>query len=141
MDVGTARGDTASMRSFARTVVLLSFATFAFTCGGDDGNSGDNPSGVGNRCDDNEDCSTKNCYLGPGGGYCTTPCMTEGATNECPKDTICKPIQGGARRCLLVCGSDSTCGKDECAENFCPRGSACVSVSNASLRACEPQPE
>ena len=109
------------------------------TCGGDDGP--DNGAGVGNRCSENDDCKTKNCYLGPGGGYCTTTCATEGSMSECPEDTVCKPIQGGARRCLLICGSDSSCGKDECDNNFCPRGSACVSVSNATVRACEPQPE
>jgi hypothetical protein len=111
---------------------------------------GSNPSGVGNFCTKNEDCATKNCYLGPGGGYCTTDCADEGSTAQCPLDTICKPIQGGARRCLLICGSLSTCreldagvdaGADGgCAKDFCPRGSSCVSVSNSDSKACEPDP-
>lgn len=73
-------------------------------CGGDDANvsssngGSGNPSGVGNSCTKNEDCSTNNRYLGPGGGYCATTCSDEGSTSQCPLDTICKPIQGGARR-------------------------------------------
>src|SRR5687768_1240930 len=110
------------MESLTRAIVISLVAAFALTCGGEDDDDRDNPAGIGNRCDDNEDCATKNCYLGPGGGYCTATCMTEGATDECPVDTVCKPIQGGARRCLLVCGSGSTCGKDECEENYCPTG-------------------
>jgi hypothetical protein len=101
---------------------------------------GGNPSGVGNYCAKNDDCATKNCYLGPGGGYCTTTCSNEGSTNECPLDTVCKPIQGGARRCLLVCGSSSTCDQATCPKDFCPQGSSCVSVSNTSLKGCEPNP-
>jgi hypothetical protein len=114
-------------------------------CGDDDDApppAGSNPTGVGNACAKNEDCAvTKNCYLGPGGGYCTTTCSDEGSTSQCPLDTICKPIQGGVRRCLLVCGSLSTCRETAgCAAEFCPTGSACVSVSNASAKACEPNP-
>jgi hypothetical protein len=115
---------------------LLALA-LSFGCGSDgDGN----PAGVGNRCLTNDDCATKVCYLGPGGGYCTSPCNNEGDTAACPPDTVCKPIQGGARRCLLICGSDSTCGKDECPRDFCPAGSGCVSVGNTSAKACEPNP-
>jgi hypothetical protein len=100
----------------------------------------DNREGVGNHCLRDDDCPTKLCYLGPGGGYCTSPCEVEGDTAACPQDTICKPIQGGARRCLLICGSDSTCSKDGCPTDFCPAGSACTSVSNANAKACEPSP-
>lgn len=116
-------------------------------CGSDDpaaGSSGggtDNPAGVGNACAKNEDCATSNCYLGPGGGYCTTTCSDEGSTAQCPVDTVCKPIQGGARRCLLVCGSASACdGRSDCASAFCPSGSSCTSVSNTQARVCEPNP-
>jgi hypothetical protein len=95
---------------------------------------------VGNSCDVDEDCRTGTCYVGPGGGYCTTPCETEGDTAACPTDTVCKPIQGGARRCLLVCGSQSSCGHSSCPDGHCPSGSSCVSVGNTQLRACEPSP-
>jgi hypothetical protein len=126
------------------TVLLVSVAFFA--CGDDDEPSGPvvplNEAGVGNACTKNEDCPTNNCYLGPGGGYCTTTCSNEGSTSQCPLDTVCKPIQGGARRCLLICGSASTCRDTTapCVAEFCPRGSSCISVSNSSEKACEPDP-
>jgi hypothetical protein len=110
----------------------------ALLCGGCGSDS--NPSGVGNHCEKDADCKIGACYLGPGGGYCTTECMTEGSTSECPVDTICKPIQGGARRCLLVCGSESSCGEATCDADFCPSGSSCASVSNSTSRGCEPNP-
>src|SRR5688500_10556665 len=91
-------------------------------CGADDNDLGSgNPAGVGLGCARNEDCPTQNCYLGPGGGYCTTNCADEGSTTQCPTDTVCKPIQGGARRCLLICGSGTACGTPDagCGVDFC----------------------
>lgn len=141
-------GDNLVVPSSPRRLVTLVSAcliTLLAACGSDDDNGASgtgNPAGVGNRCTKNEDCSTKECYLGPGGGYCTSPCSTEGETASCPLDTVCKPIQGGARRCLLVCGSGTSCGGDAgpCDADFCPRGSSCVSVSNTDKKACEPDP-
>ena len=118
------------------TLCGVVIALLCAACGGDSSN----PSGVGNHCEKNEDCKAGECYLGPGGGYCTTACMNEGSTSECPADTICKPIQGGARRCLLVCGSQSSCGDATCSADFCPSGSSCVSVGNTTARGCEPNP-
>lgn len=121
----------------AAWLLTLSFAA----CGGDDRRGdGENPEGVGNYCEANADCATGECYLGPGGGYCTSPCSEEGDVSECPLDTVCKPIQGGARRCLLVCGSASTCDELSCPEDFCPAGSSCVSISGTDLKGCEPDP-
>lgn len=125
-------------------ITALFFLCLALSsCGDDDDDGrGGNPSGVGNYCESDADCATGECYLGPGGGYCTSPCSDEGDTSACPLDTICKPIQGGARRCLLVCGSETSCGKLEgCADSYCPTGSSCVSISGSALRACEPNPE
>ncbi|MFB6375785.1 MAG: hypothetical protein ABEN55_22340, partial [Bradymonadaceae bacterium] len=100
------------------------------------------PSGVGNACESDEDCETGNCYQGPGGGYCTTECSGEGNRDECPVDTVCKPIQGGSARCLLVCGSTSACDDTgDCGDAECPSGSSCVTVSNTDRRACEPKPQ
>lgn len=96
--------------------------------------------GVGNRCNVDDDCETGTCYVGPGGGYCTTPCENEGSTAECPQDTVCKPIQGGPRRCLLICGSESACRDGACEESTCPDGSSCVAIGNTEVRACEPNP-
>lgn len=119
-------------------------AIVVVACGDDDANNGSatgNAAGVGNYCVKNEDCPTNNCYLGPGGGYCTTTCADEGSVDQCPIDTVCKPIQGGARRCLLICGSKSTCDAPAgCDTNFCPSGSSCVSVSQTTNKACEPAP-
>jgi hypothetical protein len=95
---------------------------------------------MGNHCNSDSDCASSSCYLGPGGGYCTAPCEMEGRRRGCPPETVCKATQGGALRCLLVCGSDSSCGHDQCAADFCPMGSACVPVANATVKACEPQP-
>ncbi len=136
------------MRKTSRLLsVLLALLGVAIVgCGDDDDGGGDgyppdNPSGIGNHCQVNTDCATGECYLGPGGGYCTTACQNEGSTSECPWDTVCKPIQGGARRCLLVCGSESACwGEAKCDVRWCPKGSSCVSVSNTDLWACEPEP-
>ena len=126
---------------------MFSVLATLLACGSDDpppNNAGArvNEAGVGNHCLKNEDCPTNNCYLGPGGGYCTTECADEGSTSQCPLDTVCKPIQGGARRCLLICGSNSTCDDFDagCAEDFCPSGSSCTSISNTTERACEPNP-
>lgn len=97
--------------------------------------------GIGNYCESDADCETGECYIGPGGGYCTTECANEGSVDECPEDTVCKPIQGGARRCLLICGSESACdGHDDCDVEHCPDGSSCVNVSNTDHLACEPDP-
>lgn len=132
------------MSHLLRAVVALTTTiALATACGGSDSTAGGasgNPSGVGNSCTRNEDCATKNCYLGKGGGYCTTTCSDEGSSAECPLDTVCKPIQGGARRCLLVCGSASACRETTCAKDYCPSGSACVSVSQTTAKACEPEP-
>lgn len=102
---------------------------------------GDNSSGVGNACESDDDCETDNCYQGPGGGYCTTECDDEGSVDQCPEDTVCKPIQGGPARCLLVCGSNTACNKaNGCSDDACPDGSSCTDVSNTDRRACEPNP-
>ncbi|MFZ5896698.1 MAG: hypothetical protein ACOY0T_36920 [Myxococcota bacterium] len=119
---------------------LLPFA-LAAGCGGDDDQRNGNPSGVGNHCARDSDCPTGTCYLGPGGGYCTSPCSDEGSVSQCPLDTICKPIQGGPARCLLICGSDTSCADaTSCRTEYCPSGSSCVSVSNNTLKGCEPNP-
>jgi hypothetical protein len=123
---------------------LVALACVLAGCGSDDPpppGSG-NPAGVGNYCQVNTDCPTGECYVGPGGGYCTSPCTNEGDIAECPVDTVCKPIQGGAPRCLLICGSASTCDTagQPCATDFCPLGSQCVSIANTTVRACEPSP-
>lgn len=112
----------------------------AVACGEDD--HGDaHPDGIGNACDADDDCETGECYLGPGGGYCTTDCSNEGSVDECPEDTVCKPIQGGARRCLLICGSESACdGHDDCDVEHCPDGSSCVDVGGTDHLGCEPDP-
>ena len=121
-------------------VVTLVVAGLAFgpSCGS--GGPG-HPEGVGNACDEDRDCPTGTCYLGPGGGYCTAPCTDEGSTDQCPIDTVCKPIQGGARRCLLVCGTEHYCPPGvDCYDDWCPLGSSCVTVSHTTLRGCEPDP-
>lgn len=123
----------------AVSLLALAFATWT-ACGDDDGNA--HPDGIGNYCEVDDDCQTGECYLGPGGGYCTSPCSQEGTIDECPQDTVCKPIQGGARRCLLICGSESACdGHDDCDVEHCPHGSSCVTVSNTDHLACEPDPQ
>jgi len=116
-------------------IALLSLGLTA--CGDDDGG---NSSGVGNVCSEDDDCETGTCYLGPGGGYCTSPCSGEGTVDACPEDTVCKPIQGGPERCLLVCGSESACNDGNCPDDFCPDGSSCVDIADTDLRACEPDP-
>ena len=129
------------MKSFFVMFVVTAAAIVA--CGDDDntGTTTGNAAGVGNYCEKNDDCPSKNCYIGPGGGYCTTTCSDEGSTAQCPLDTVCKPIQGGARRCLLICGSKSTCDDPNgCGAEFCPSGSSCTSVSGSSSKACEPDP-
>ena len=128
------------MRRFAFIAPLLVLLAGGSGCG-DDGSNDGNPDGVGNACESDEDCETNECYIGPGGGYCTSECVTEGEIDGCPDDTVCKPIQGGARRCLLICGSASACdGDPECQDEYCPDGSSCVSVGNTDALACEPDP-
>lgn len=121
-------------------VVLVVASAFA-GCD-DDGDDRSNPSGVGNRCASDEDCETGTCFIRGDFGYCTKPCTVEGDTSECPPDSICKPIQGGERRCLLICGSETACGPlERCDRDYCPEGSSCGSVASTSLLACEPTPE
>ena len=111
-------------------------------CGDDDDDGGaGHPQGVGNYCERDADCPTGECYLGPGGGYCTAECEDEGDTSACPADTVCKPIQGGPARCLLICGSDTSCADlDRCDDQYCPNGSSCVDISNSDFAGCEPNP-
>ena len=142
----SARRDLVATTLVATTLLGAALGLALVACGGsDDGvrvGGPANPSGVGNRCERDADCANGTCYLGPGGGYCTTPCSDEGSEAQCPLDTVCKPIQGGPRRCLLICGSASSCpdGREGCGDDFCPSGSSCVSVSETSARACEPEP-
>ena len=128
-----------SRRWMAAAILTFTLtAGLAVGCGGD----GSNPAGVGNACETDDDCETDNCYQGPGGGYCTAECSNEGAVENCPDDTICKPIQGGPARCLLICGSESACdGSGDCPDAECPDGSSCVDISDSDQRACEPDPE
>ena len=127
-----------------RTPWLLMLLVVILGCGDDDDSNGatgtGNPDGVSNSCGEDADCETGECYIGRGGGYCTTVCMDEGSTEQCPLDTVCKPIQGGARRCLLVCGSDSACDFTDCETDYCPSGSSCVSIDGTTHQACEPSP-
>ena len=129
-----------------RGLLVAACTLVALSCGDDDDNQGypagsGNPAGVGNHCEVDADCATGVCYVGPGGGYCTSVCSAEGDLSACPPDTVCKPIQGGPMRCLLICGSASSCyGMDECPTEYCPSGSSCVAVSGSTYRACEPEP-
>jgi hypothetical protein len=127
-------GMTTSPRFTVLYVAMLIGFSFGPGCGGDS-------EGIGNSCEVDDDCQTNQCYIGPGGGYCTAPCTAEGDVSACPRDTVCKPIQGGALRCLLVCGSDSACdGSGDCGDDHCPAGSSCVTVDNTDHMACEPSP-
>jgi hypothetical protein len=123
-------------------VMATAFTLMAVACDDDDDGRGTGHYlGIGNACAEDADCPTGTCYLGPGGGYCTSKCANEGSTAECPVDTVCKPIQGGDRRCLLICGSDHYCPEDAgCGVEWCPEGSSCVNVSETDLQACEPEP-
>lgn len=126
-------------RSLLSTVALGVALAFAMGACGDDGPG--HPEGVGNACIEDADCPTNNCYLGPAGGYCTASCEDEGSTDQCPIDTVCKPIQGGPRRCLLICGSTYYCPEGEdCLDDWCPAGSSCTDVANSDLMGCEPEP-
>ena len=121
--------------------LLPVFFGFGLAAACADDHGGSHADGIGNDCSHDDDCETGECYLGPGGGYCTTECSSEGSVDECPDDTVCKPIQGGARRCLLICGSESACeGHADCELEHCPDGSSCVSVSDTDHLACEPDP-
>ena len=96
------------MKNLAMGILIAAFSLGFVGCDDDDDddNGSGHEQGIGNSCDSNDDCPTDNCYLGPAGGYCTSTCQDEGSTEQCPVDTVCKPIQGGARRCLLVCGTE-----------------------------------
>jgi hypothetical protein len=126
--------------SFRPVALLAALWVAAAGCSDDDANFA-SATGVGNHCRTDGDCRTGECYLGPGGGYCTTLCDVEGDTAPCPLDTVCKPIQGGPRRCLLICGSDTSCGElQDCGAAHCPEGSSCVEVGDTHHQACEPIP-
>ena len=130
-------------RYLVSMIVLFVFVATALAgCDDDDGDDGSHPDGIGNSCSEDADCEIGECYLGPGGGYCTTECENEGATiSECPVDTVCKPIQGGQASCLLICGSESSCQDlDDRDDDYCPDGSSCVTVSETDYMACEPDP-
>lgn len=128
------------MSNLRFVILTLLFVVGPLCACGDDDEGYGNAAGVGNYCEQNADCQTSECYLGPGGGYCTSPCSEEGSVADCPLDTVCKPIQGGARRCLLVCGSESACDYDDCQVDYCPDGSSCVDISNSPYKGCEPDP-
>ena len=85
------------------------------------------PSDTSAACDEDADCESGECYTDSDPGYCTAECETEGSTEECPTDTVCKRIEGGPARCILICETD-----DQCPEN-----SDCNSV-NGDIDGCEP---
>jgi hypothetical protein len=97
-------------------------------------------SDVGARCERDTDCRTGLCYVTRAGGYCTAACEAEGDTAACPRSSVCKPIQGGFIRCLLICGTTAACEGTDCPMDFCPTGSSCAPVANSMLKACEPSP-
>ena len=66
-------------------IMMMMFAICVIAC------SDENPSGVGNFCESDSDCTTGTCYQGNGGGYCTTPCQDEGNTEQCPQDLFANP--------------------------------------------------
>lgn len=84
---------------------------------------------VGNACDDDDDCVFGECFTDSDPGYCTAECENEGSTSECPDDTVCKRIQGGPARCILICEDDGGC----------PSNSECNDVPDSDgTQACEP---
>lgn len=103
----------------ARHLLLL----LVMACGGPDSED------VGSSCDDDDDCAFGECYTESEPGYCTAECESEGSTDECPEDTVCKKIEGGPARCLLICEDD----------DHCPDNSECNDVPDSDgLRGCEP---
>lgn len=100
---------------FALLLVLLACAA----CGAHD---------VAASCGDDDECETGLCYTESEPGYCTAECGDEGSTDECPVDTVCKRIEGGPARCLLICEVNEEC----------PPNSDCNNVSDSDFRACEP---
>lgn len=86
------------------------------------------PRDVAGSCFYDEDCATGTCYTESEPGYCTAVCETEGSTSECPADTVCKRIEGGDPRCILVCEDDEDC----------PTNSDCNNVPDADVNGCEP---
>jgi hypothetical protein len=102
-----------------KLALLVLFALSACRCGTD----------VAAPCDSDDDCATGLCFTNTEPGYCTADCVTEGATTECPADTVCKRIEGGDPQCILICDDD----------NQCPTNSECNDVpSSDGLRGCEP---
>lgn len=98
------------------------FLLAAVSCGG-------GPQDVASSCETDADCASGVCYTGSDPGYCTAECETEGSTAECPPDTVCKRIEGGPARCLLVCDDDGDC----------PTNSECNDVPDSDgLKGCEP---
>ena len=95
----------------------------ALACGG-----GGGPHDVAGACADDDDCAFGECYTASDPGYCTAECENEGSTSECPEDTVCKRIEGGDPRCLLVCEDDGDC----------PDNSDCNPISESDLKGCEP---
>lgn len=85
-------------------------------------------SDTGAECDDDGDCETGLCFTDSNPGYCTSLCLSEGSTEECPANTVCKPIQGGQLSCILICEEQS----------HCPDNSDCNNVSDTDLMGCEP---
>ena len=64
-------------------VVIVSVALAPIGCDDDDedGDETGHELGVGNKCEGDDDSETGTCYLGPGGGYCTSLCTDEGDTS------------------------------------------------------------
>src|SRR5690606_9290712 len=65
------RGRTMPTRVRTFVTGLLAALAVGLAC---NGGGPQHPEGIGNYCEADDQCATNLCYLGPGGGYCTSPC-------------------------------------------------------------------
>jgi hypothetical protein len=84
---------------------------------------------IGGTCSSNGDCqSGLMCNTAIAGGYCTKSCTTVASTTECPADSICDSLSGGAGN-----GCEQICTK----QSDCRDGLECDGVSGSNVKACK----
>ena len=88
------------------------------------------PPDVAGTCAGNADCDDGlTCNTSIPMGYCTASCTTGGSTDECPEESVCDQITGGAMSCVKICKTDTDCRSDL----------GCNGVTGSNIKACKPK--
>jgi hypothetical protein len=101
---------------------------------------------LGEPCTTRADCPPSNsCFLkAPSGtvevpgGFCSTGCLSEGSTRECPGGTICTFFGDSNLICAPTCTTDAQCRAEYVCADLAMGSSAAGNMSG-SKKSCRPK--